>query len=76
MYRRGIELFCKWYGKDVETILKERKDDLTPRPHESLLNLNKEQVDTRNFLKNFMGGCWRKALFAWLYVRINHLNSF
>ena len=28
MYRRGIELFCEWYGKDVATILEERKDDM------------------------------------------------
>lgn len=33
MYRRGLELFCEWYGKDVDTILEERKDDLTPRPN-------------------------------------------
>ena len=29
-YRRGIELFVNFYGKDVDTILAERKDDLTP----------------------------------------------
>ena len=38
MYRRGIELFCEWYGKDVDTILEERKDDLTPRPNESFVD--------------------------------------
>jgi hypothetical protein len=37
MYRRGIELFCKLYGKGFETILEERKDDLTPRANGSLV---------------------------------------
>lgn len=38
MYRRGIVLFYEWSGKNVDTILEERKDDLTPRPNESFLN--------------------------------------
>jgi len=39
MYRRGIELFCEWCGKDVETILKERKDDLTLRANSAHADL-------------------------------------
>jgi len=35
MYRRGVELFCAWYNKDVDTLLNERKDDCTPRPNEN-----------------------------------------
>jgi len=36
-YRRGLTLFCEWYQKPIETILGERKDDLTPRANESLV---------------------------------------
>lgn len=37
-WRRGITLFTEWSGKSVETILKERKDDLTPRPDENFID--------------------------------------
>ena len=37
-WRRGITLFTQWYGKDVKTILQERKDDLTPRNDENLID--------------------------------------
>jgi hypothetical protein len=37
-YRRGLELFLEFYGKDVDMILAERKDDLTPRPNENLVD--------------------------------------
>ena len=43
-WKRGIELFSEWYGKDVDTILEERKDDLTPRPNESLVD-QKQRAD-------------------------------
>jgi len=44
MYRRGLQLFSEWYQKDIETILQERKDDLTPRPNESLVD-SKQRAD-------------------------------
>ena len=44
MYRRGLQLFSEWYQKDIETILRERKDDLTPRPDESLVDA-KQRAD-------------------------------
>jgi hypothetical protein len=44
MYRRGLQLLSEWYQKDVETILRERKDDLTPRPDESLVDA-KQRAD-------------------------------
>jgi hypothetical protein len=28
-YRKGINEFCKWFGKTAEEILQMRKDDLT-----------------------------------------------
>lgn len=36
-YRRGLTLFTEWYGKPIETILAERKEDLTPRANENLI---------------------------------------
>jgi len=55
MYRRGIELFCEWYGKDVETILKERKDDLTPRPSESFVDAKQRASRYEKLLEKFHG---------------------
>ena len=48
MYRRSLELFCEWYGKDVDTILKERKDDLHRDLTRVLLMQNKGQADMRS----------------------------
>ena len=36
-YRYGIKKFCEWFGKTPEEILKMRKDDLTPRPDENII---------------------------------------
>lgn len=36
-YRYGIKKFCEWFGKTPEVILEMRKDDLTPRPAENLI---------------------------------------
>jgi site-specific recombinase XerD len=55
MYRRGLELFCKWYGKDVDTILKERKDDLTPRPDESFVDTKQRASRYEKLLEKFHG---------------------
>jgi len=35
---RSIKLFSEWYGKDINTILEERKDDLTPRQGENFVD--------------------------------------
>lgn len=37
-WKRGINLFVEWYGKPVDTLLQERKDDLTPRKDENLID--------------------------------------
>jgi len=55
MYRRGIELFCQWHSKDVETILKERKDDLTPRPNESFVETKQRASRYEKLLEKFHG---------------------
>jgi len=36
-YRHGIKQFCDWYGKSAEDILELRKDDLTQRAGENLI---------------------------------------
>jgi len=53
MYRRGIERFCKWYGKDVDAILKERKDDLTPRANETLVDARQRASRYEKLLEKF-----------------------
>lgn len=36
-YRHGIKKFCEWYGKSAEEILELRKDDLTQKAQENLV---------------------------------------
>ncbi len=36
-YRNGIKKFCQWFGKSPSEILELRKDDLTQRPDENLV---------------------------------------
>jgi integrase len=36
-YRHGIKKFCEWYGKSAEEILEQRKDDLTQKAQENLI---------------------------------------
>ena len=36
-YRHGIKKFCEWFGKSAEEILEMRKDDLTQRAGENLI---------------------------------------
>ena len=37
-YRHGLNKFCQWYGKTAEQILELRKDDLTQRAGENLID--------------------------------------
>ena len=53
MYKRGIDLFCEWYGKDVETILQERRDDLTPRPSENFVDAKQRASRYEKLLEKF-----------------------
>ena len=52
-YKRGVELFIKWYGKDVDAILDERKDDLTPRPNESPVDAKQRANRYEKLLEQF-----------------------
>jgi len=65
-YRRGLELFIQFYGKDVETILSERKDDLTPRPNENLVDAKNRASRYENLLEEFH---------AWLMKPIHTMNK-
>lgn len=37
-YRIGIQKFCDWYGRSPSEILEIRKDDLTPRDGENIID--------------------------------------
>jgi len=65
-YRRGLELFIEFYGKDVETILTERKDDLTPRPNENLVDAKDRASRYENLLEEFH---------SWLMKPIHTINK-
>jgi len=53
MYRRGLQLFAEWYDKDIEAILQERKDDLTPRPNESLVEAKQRADRFERLIEDF-----------------------
>lgn len=53
MYRRGPQLFSEWYQRNIETILQERKDDLTPRPNESLVDAKQRADRFERILEDF-----------------------
>ena len=36
-YRHGLKKFCEWFGKSAEDILELRKDDLTQRADENII---------------------------------------
>jgi len=38
LYRIGIAKFVEWYSKDIDSILKERREDLTSQPNENLID--------------------------------------
>jgi len=65
-YRRGLELFIQFYGKDVDTILAERKDDLTPRPNENLVDAKNRASRYENLLEEFH---------AWMGKPIHTINK-
>ena len=65
-YRRGLELFIEFYGKDTDTILAERKDDLTPRQNENLVDAKNRASRYENLLEEFH---------AWLMKPIHIINK-
>lgn len=66
MYKRGLNLFCEFYGKDVDTILLERKDDLTPRPNENFVDSRQRSSRYEKLLEKFH---------AWLLKQDYKINT-
>jgi len=66
MYQRGLQLFIEWYQKDIDTILAERKDDLTPKPNESPVEAKQRAKRFEKLLEKFHG---------WLLQRGYTINS-
>jgi len=52
-YKRGIEAFTQWLQKDVDAILAERKEDLTPKPNESPIEAMQRADKYENLLERF-----------------------
>jgi len=52
-YRWGIKLFCEWYGKSAEEILKERQEDLTQKPGENLIEFRNRSARFSKTLEKF-----------------------
>jgi hypothetical protein len=52
-WKRGITLYCEWSGKDVDTVLKERKDDLTPRRNENIIEQKQRASRQEKELEKF-----------------------
>ena len=52
-YRQGIKKFCKYYGKTAEEILNERKDDLTQKPGENLIEFKNRAVRFAKEIEKF-----------------------
>jgi hypothetical protein len=53
LYKRGLEKFADWYGKTVDEILAERKDDLTLKPHESLVDAKQRANHYEKLLEEY-----------------------
>jgi hypothetical protein len=52
-YERGIKLFLEFYGKSIDEILAERKDDLTPRPNETMVEAKQRSNRYEKLLEKF-----------------------
>ena len=53
LYQRGLNLFVDWYGKPIDEILAERKDDLTLKPDESLIDAKQRANRYEKLLEQF-----------------------
>jgi hypothetical protein len=52
-YKRGVELFAVFYGKTVDEILAERKNDLTPRLNENMIDAKQRVSRFEKLLEQF-----------------------
>lgn len=61
-YRQGIKKFCEYYGKSAEEILEERKDDLTQRPGEGLIEYKNRAARFSKEIEKFHSWMLEKGL--------------
>ena len=54
-YRQGIKKFCDYYGKTAEEILEQRRDDLTQRSGENLVDYKNRSVRFAKEIEKFHG---------------------
>jgi integrase len=54
-YRVGIKKFCEWFGKSPREILEARKDDLTQRPGEDLIEYRNRAARFEKEIEKFHG---------------------
>ena len=54
-YRHGIRKFCDWFGKSAEEILELRKDDLTQRAEENLIDYRNRAARFEKEMEKFHG---------------------
>jgi integrase len=52
-YRQGIKKFCEYYGKTADEILKQRKDDLTQKTGENLIDYKNRAVRFSKEIEKF-----------------------
>lgn len=53
LYRIGITKFVEWYSKDIDTVLRERREDLTPQPNENLIDAKNRASRYERLLEEF-----------------------
>ena len=54
-YRIGIKKFCNWFGKSPREILEARKDDLTQRTGEDLIEYRNRAARFEKEIEKFHG---------------------
>lgn len=54
-YRYGLKKFVEWFGKSGEEILSLRKDDLTQRPQENLIDYKNRAIRFEREIEKFHG---------------------
>lgn len=54
-YRHGVKKFCEWFGKSAEEVLEMRKDDLTQRQGENLIEYRNRAARFEKEIEKFHG---------------------
>ncbi|MCW3994092.1 MAG: hypothetical protein NWE85_05985, partial [Candidatus Bathyarchaeota archaeon] len=52
-YRYGLKKFIDWFGKSGEEILSHRKEDLTQRPQENLIDYKNRAIRFEKEIEKF-----------------------